>query len=136
MSIQALENAAREGDAQAQLQLGIALMTGQGVPAPDVDRGRDWLARSADGGNADAQRFLGMIYLRGMDVVPDYGKAVDCLQSAAASGDADSAWWLAGYLGGARDEAFDPERALKLLRVPPSVPVDSGQVRTQVFNVS
>ena len=95
MSIQALENAARSGDAQAQLQLGIALMTGQGVPTPDVDRGRDWLARSADGGNADAQRFLGMIYLRGMDVVPDYGKAVDCLQSAASSGDAESAWWLA-----------------------------------------
>jgi prolyl 4-hydroxylase len=116
MSIQALEKAARAGDSKAQLQLGIALMSGQGVPAQDLDAGRGWLQRAADQGHHDAQRFLGMIYMRGMDVVPDFELAVEFLASAAGSGDAEAGWWLACFLGGSRDEYFDPERAFRQLK--------------------
>ena len=115
MSIQALRKAAQSGDGRAQLQLGIALMTGQGVPAQDLAQGRDWLARAADNGSGDAQRFLGIIFLRGMDVVPDFDIAVDYLARAAGTGDAEACFMLAGFLGGARDDWFDAGKAREYL---------------------
>ena len=72
MSIDALRNAALRGDSRACLQLAMAWMTGQGVPQQDTDKGRGWLEKAAANGNVEAMRFLGMIFLRGMDVVPDY----------------------------------------------------------------
>jgi len=116
MSLEKLRNAAEAGDRDAQLQLGIALMTGRGGPAPDVAGGRAWLARAAEAGSRNAQRFLGLIYMRGMDVVPDFVKANAYLQAAAAAGDAESHWFLACFIGGARDDAFAPEAALSHLR--------------------
>ena len=43
MSIDALQKAAQGGDGNACLQLAMAWMTGQGVPAQDTAKGRDWL---------------------------------------------------------------------------------------------
>lgn len=126
MRFQALQQAAESGDTTAQLQLGIALMTGQGVPAPDVTQGRDWLGRAAAGGNAEAGRFLGMIFLRGMDVLPDHERAVSLLSGAAEAGDAEAAWWLGCFLGGARDAYQDRVRAIQWLRQA----ADAGHARS------
>lgn len=115
MSIEALRKAAESGQPEAQLQLGIACMTGQGGATPDPERGRGWLDRAAAGGHPAAARFLGLIFLRGMDVVPDMDRAVELLQQAATAGDAEAAWWLASYLGGSRDERQDDVRARRLL---------------------
>lgn len=115
INTQALHEAAQLGDGVAQLQLGIALMTGEGVPTQDLEQARSWLTKSADNGNHDAQRFLGMIFLRGMDVVPDEDKAVSFLESAADAGDSEAGFVLSSFLGGSRDQWFDVDRARRYL---------------------
>ena len=70
---------------------------------------------SADGGHPAAARFLGLILLRGMDVVPDLERAVGLLRQAAERGDAEAAWWLAAYLGGSRDQRQDVAEAVVFL---------------------
>jgi prolyl 4-hydroxylase len=115
MHYESLKQAAEQGHPDAQLQMGIACLTGDGAPAQDVVLGRQWLSRAAENGQRDAARFLGMIYLRGMDVEADFEQAERLLQMAAAAGDPEAARELAGFVGGARDEHFDPARAMALI---------------------
>ena len=90
MTPDALRKAAEQGHADAQLQLGIACLTGDGLPAQDVAQGREWLGRAADNGSVDAARFLGLILLRGMDVVPDLDRGQALLTQAATAGDIEA----------------------------------------------
>lgn len=103
MTPDALRAAAKSGQHEAQLKLGIAHMTGEGGIEQDPATGREWLARAADNGNALAARFLGLIFLRGMDVPPDLDRACELLGQSADLGDAEAGWWLGSYLAGSRD---------------------------------
>jgi prolyl 4-hydroxylase len=105
MTPDALRKAAEQGHAEAQLQLGIACLTGDGLPAQDIEQGREWLGRAADNGQVDAARFLGLILLRGMDVVPDPGRGRALLTRAAEAGDPEANWWLSCYIAGQRSDA-------------------------------
>ncbi len=107
MTLDALRTAAKNGDPQAQLKFGIAHLTGDGGITPDPAAGREWLARAADNQNAVAARFLGLIFLRGMDTPPDPERALALLGRSADLGDAEAAWWLGSYLAGSRDEHQD-----------------------------
>lgn len=125
MNLESLKQAAEQGNPDAQLQMGIACLTGEGLREQDVERGRDWLSRAADNGQRDAARFLGMIYLRGMDIEADFERAAQLLGRAARAGDAEAALELAGFYGGARDEHFDAGKALQLL----ASAADAGNAR-------
>ena len=116
MSFDALRKAANNGDGNACLQLAMAWMTGQGVPGQDTAKGRDWLEKASASGNVEAMRFLGLIYLRGMDIEPDFDKAIKLLCNAAQKDDAEAAFALASFLGGARDEWYDADAALAWLQ--------------------
>jgi TPR repeat protein len=48
---------AQQGNADAQYALGLLFLSGKGVVRSD-DEARKWFARAANGGHADAQRFL------------------------------------------------------------------------------
>ena len=111
MTPDALRKAAEQGHAEAQLRLGIACLTGDGLPAQDVVQGREWLGRAADNGQVDAARFLGLILLRGMDVVPDLERGRALLARAAEAGDVEAAWWLACFIAGQRSDAPHHEEA-------------------------
>lgn len=125
MSFQALRAAAESGDGKAQLQLGIALMTGQAPGGQDLEAGRDWLGRAAGSGQPEAARFLGLIHLRGMDVITDIDQALDYLRAAAEAGDAEAQFHLGAFLGGSRDAHYDGEAALAWLRQA----AEAGQAR-------
>jgi TPR repeat protein len=66
--------AAEEGDARAQLEMGIAYHRGRGVPQNDAIAARWWL-RAADQGLAEAQFLLGAAYVEGLGVATDYVEA-------------------------------------------------------------
>lgn len=117
MSIDALQKAAQSGDGNACLQLAMAWMTGQGVPAQDTTKGREWLEQASLHDNVEAKRFLGLIYLRGMEVVPDFDKAIALLKDAARNNDAEAAFSIASFIGGSRDEWYDAEEALHWLKM-------------------
>ena len=89
MDADALRQQAEQGDADAQVELGVMYSSGQGVPedAPEAVR---WFRAAAEQGNAIAQANLGLMYASGRGVTEDVSEAAFWLRLAAEQGDADS----------------------------------------------
>ena len=83
---------AEEGDADAQLTIGIAYLFGTTSPpalygAPqDYVRAVKWIRRSANQGNANGQNYLGWMFEHGRGVPQDYVEAYKWYDLAAAQG--------------------------------------------------
>jgi TPR repeat protein len=67
-TIYALQNKAKVGDAQAQLELAVCYSTGEGVEK-NVELALQWLKKSAEQGQAEAQFILGFLYLKDNQLV-------------------------------------------------------------------
>ena len=85
-NLQTLEAQAVQGNALAQLKLGIMYADGQGVPQ-DYATARGWYEKAAVQGNALAQYYLGRMYFHGESVLKDYTTARQWWELAAAQGD-------------------------------------------------
>src|SRR5690349_14904233 len=72
--IQQLSELANNGNARAELALGVLYQSGKGVPR-DTAKAIYWYTRAARQNNAEAAFWLGEIYKDGIDVEQDYGKA-------------------------------------------------------------
>ena len=81
---------AEQGDARAQVYLGLMYANGEGVPQNDTEAVK-WLRLAADQKKAHAQCWLGYMYENGKGVSQDYVLALMWLNLAVAQGDADSA---------------------------------------------
>ena len=94
---QLLEPLARDGVAQAQLQLGLLHYHGQGVPE-DNEQARRWFERAARQGLAEAQFRLGTMYAFGHAAAPadeDPNRlAAQWFFEAASQGHADAQYSL------------------------------------------
>ena len=102
---------ARKGCVQAQLLLARAQDWGLAA-APDGIHPMLWLRRAADGGYAQAQWELGLLYETGEQVEKDVGRAIGLYSKAAAQDDAFAMKFLAVlYLNGNnpayRETAFE-----------------------------
>lgn len=82
-----LRKAADQGDPEAQYNLGIAYIKGQGVPA-DLGQAFRWMVLAAEQGIAPAQARLGLMYATGDGVALDPVEAHKWLILAAKAGDA------------------------------------------------
>ncbi len=80
--------AADQGDANAQLNLGLMYRKGQGVPQ-DYVSAAVWFRKAAEQRIADAQAMLGAAYVTGLGVPEDKAEAYFWL-NLAASGKLDS----------------------------------------------
>ena len=78
---------ADQGDADAQIMLGIMYQAGHGVPKDDAQAG-EWFRLAADQGHARAQTSLGTMYASGHGVPQDYAQAVEWFRLAADQGNA------------------------------------------------
>jgi TPR repeat protein len=76
---------AEEGDAQAQLHLGVLYANGDGVPQ-NYANAHQWYEQAAAQGYAMAQYNLGLLYDNGDGVPQDYAKARQWYEQAAARG--------------------------------------------------
>jgi hypothetical protein len=74
---------AEQGDADAQIGLGILYSEGKGVPQDNSEAAR-WYRKAAEQGHADAQMMLGGMYLFGQGVSQDYVLAYMWIDLAAA----------------------------------------------------
>lgn len=74
--------AAQQGDAQAQNNLGFVLLMGQGVPRNE-QAASYWFHQAATQGHAQAQNNLGVLYLEGNGVTQDYATAIKWFCAAA-----------------------------------------------------
>ncbi len=72
---------AQQDHPQAQFQLGMLYLAGQGVEM-DVAQGIEWLERAANGGLYLAANELAQIYLSGRGVAPDEQEAMKWVELA------------------------------------------------------
>lgn len=79
------EQAARQGDAQAQYNTGINYQKGEGVPQ-DAEKAAYWYEQAARQDLAEAQLDLGLCYFNGCGVPQDAEKAVYWCEQAARQG--------------------------------------------------
>lgn len=91
-----LRKNAEQGDATAQLNLGLLYYHGQGVTLNDA-MARHWFEKAARQGDARAQDRLGSMYYCGQGVPQDYATARQWYEQAAAQGDAEAQFHL-GWL--------------------------------------
>ena len=87
--------AAEQGDAEAQYNLGRMYANGEGVPQDDAEAAR-WYRLAADQGDASAQYALAGMYAYGRGVPQDEAEAVRWYRLAADQGDAGAQFFLAG----------------------------------------
>lgn len=99
---------AEQGDAQAQVAIGILYARGHGVPQ-DGERAVEWYTKAAQQGIPQVQHDLAVKYFHGLGIPRDYALAADWWGKAADKGMAESAYNLglmhARGLGVARDDA-------------------------------
>ena len=76
---------ARQGNAYAQLSLGVVYLQRRGVPQ-DYGQAAQWYRKAAQQGNAAAQNNLAALYLEGRGVPQDYGQAVQWYRQSAQRG--------------------------------------------------
>jgi len=87
---------AEQGNAEAQMKLGVMLSSGVGV-AKDREEGLKWYRKSADQGYPPGQWNLAFAYVRGEVLPQDFAKALELFRQAAESG-YDSAQYDLGMM--------------------------------------
>ena len=129
---------AKQGDTDAQADLGVMYANGRGVPQDDREAVR-WLRLAAVHGDTDAQNNLGLMYANGRGVPQDDREAVRWLRRAAEQAFATTAqnnlglmyvlgrgipqddrlavlWLRLAAVHGDTDAQFNLERFLQALR--------------------
>jgi TPR repeat protein len=91
-----LENAARHGDSQAQVNLAVASLAGWGAP-PNAGAALYWFHTAADRGYPLAFYDLGILYMNGCGIRQDYKEAFQFFEKGARGGDSAAQVNL-GYL--------------------------------------
>jgi TPR repeat protein len=94
IDLSALKQAATNGSAQAQRQLGEAYASGHGA-ALDYKQAAVWLAKAAEQGDANAQYGLAQLYEAGQGVKQSDAEALAWYRKAAEQGHAGAQYGLA-----------------------------------------
>ena len=98
---EAVREAAEQGDATAQFNLGVMYAKGEGVPRDDTEAVR-WYRQAAEQDHADAQFVLGLMYTNGLGVLKDDTEAVRWYRGAAVQDHADAQLFLGGMYAAGR----------------------------------
>ncbi|MGH9678527.1 MAG: hypothetical protein ACRD4Y_01110 [Candidatus Acidiferrales bacterium] len=93
-AIEDLKEIAYAGNVNAQVQLGVIYLTGDGVPKDDAEAVK-WLRKAADQDSPLAERYLAEMYFKGRGVPADNEEAAKWLLMAADQDDAQSEYNLA-----------------------------------------
>lgn len=101
---------AEQGDAEAQLQLGMRYATGDGVIRDDKEAAR-WFALAAKQGLAEAQYQYGLALMQGKGVVQDYRSAFNWIEKPAQRGYARAQYSLGELYRYGTGTAVDKARA-------------------------
>src|ERR1700735_291832 len=83
--VTALEQRAKSGDAKAQVQLGLAYATGDGIPQNEAESVK-WFRKAADQGEPHAQYNLAAMYVQGLGVSKDDVEAAKWMRKSADQG--------------------------------------------------
>jgi len=101
---------AKQGDAEAQLQMGMRYAEGDGVIQNDKEAAR-WFELAAKQGLAEAQYQYGLVLLQGRGVVQDYKAAFSWIEKPAQRGYARAQYSLGELYRYGTGTAIDKARA-------------------------
>lgn len=93
ITIENLENLAKQGNGEAQYELGLRYYKGVGVEA-DYDKARKYLESAVENGENAAAYYLGVIYYNGKGTPTDHAKAKACFEKAEADNNIFSSYYL------------------------------------------
>lgn len=88
--IESEREAAQQGDARSQFNLGLRYAHGQGGVSQDHAAAMKWFRRAAEQGFADAFVAIGVMYQNGNGVSKDYTAAMELYHKGAKLGNADA----------------------------------------------
>ncbi|KAF9305894.1 hypothetical protein BGZ74_008457 [Mortierella antarctica] len=127
-SLSQVLKAARRGDQDAQFQLGMMYLSGEGGAIKDEAEAVEWYRMAAQQGHRASQHRLGLLYEAGQGVEQDYKEAATWFRKAADQGIVEAQKRLAAMYSDGRGLDADHAEAFKwYLRI-----VDQGQdVSTQ-----
>jgi TPR repeat protein len=115
-NISALKARAQGGDTKAQVQLGIAYASGNGVAADEAEAVQ-WFRKAAEKGDAAGEYSLSEMYLSGRGVPVDVPEGLKWLRRSAEHGDARGQSNLAAvYSQGLGGVTKDEKEAAKWMR--------------------
>lgn len=119
--------AAYQGNAAAQYEIGVMYQTSRAVPQDFVEAAR-WYRRAAEQGHARAQYRLGSMYVIGQGVPESFFKAYIWLNLAASHGVPRAAEYrdTVGYSLTAR-QITEAQRAARIWRPKPPHPIQPGE---------
>ncbi|MES2036288.1 MAG: tetratricopeptide repeat protein [Pseudomonadota bacterium] len=92
-ALESFKTAATKGNADAQFNLGLMFLNGEGV-AQDYKQALSWFEQSAIKGNVRAQVNLGRMYAKGKGMLSNHGIAASWFRKAADQGYADAQYSL------------------------------------------
>ncbi len=111
-----LEDNAQQGDAAAQVKLGIMYYQGDGVEQ-DSEKAARWFQKAAEQENATAFYHIGVLYLNGEGVSQDTPKALESFKKAGNLGERNALKTLCSiYHEGKHGVAPDEQAALNWCR--------------------
>ena len=102
--------AAEQGQAKAQFNVGLRYANGRGV-SKDVVEAAKWYRKAAEQGHAKAQFNLGAMYANGRGVLQDAAEATKWYRKAAEQGHAEAQWRLGLYYTRRFAGMYDPVQA-------------------------
>ncbi len=94
VNVAELQQLAEQGDAKAQVSLGLEYRRGRDVPQ-DYGLARTWFLKAAEQGSAEGQNNLGLMYDHGRGVVKDFVQARKWYIQAAEHGHVNAQYNLA-----------------------------------------
>lgn len=109
-----LEAWAVKGDPDAQFELGLRLLTGEGV-RKDEARGREWMEKAANQKHLRAQFVMGSLHEDGVGTKKDEAKALEWYRKAAENGFAPAQFSVAMAYDLGRGVKMDPVKATEWL---------------------
>lgn len=113
--VESLRRWADRGDADAQFELGLRLLTGQEV-TKDVEQGRRWVQAAAEAEHLRAQYVMGSLHEDGLGVPRDESKALQWYRRSAQHGYAPAQFAVAMAYDSGRGVAKDAKAALQWLQ--------------------
>jgi TPR repeat protein len=111
-ALRLLRPLADQGNADAQVGLGIIFANGHGVPQ-DYAEAMKWLRKSADQGNANGEYYLGFSYAKGQGVTQDWVEANKWFRKSADQGNLDAQSMLGFNYANGRGVSQNVVEALK-----------------------
>lgn len=115
-ALREIEPLADQGNADAQIYLGVRYASGQGVLKDDKEAVK-WFRLAADQGHADSQTNLGVMYAKGQGVPQDDKEAVKSFRLAADQGHADAQTNLGVMYVKGQGVPQDYKQAMKWVRL-------------------